>query len=133
MLNFFKVFFPTWSFFNTFNNTPILQFKIFPEDPWADLTPPPRRHELSLFFNARVNYQHACNNHLLQWLQEMQKMDEEQLKNIESSQAFQIAQNMVSFGLRQNHVFESFQFRLLLRSPLNNKEEVILTSKVISC
>ncbi|MCB0390982.1 MAG: hypothetical protein KDD58_06820 [Bdellovibrionales bacterium] len=133
MLDFLKVFFPKWNFFNTFNHLPILQYKSSTSEVWIDVFPELERSELSFLLNPSVNYHYACSNHLFTWLQELKYLKEPTVKDIEQTLSYKITEKIVSFELRKNQSIERFQFRLLLRSPITENEDIIFISRVIQC
>ena len=128
----FKTFFPTWNFFDQYSHNPILQFKLHSEENWQNLFRSPKRKIYHWLLNPEVNYQYACNNHILQWIQELQKTEFEITDNLKETADYAIALQMVTYELKRQKKYQAFQFRIQIEDPITGEQQNFLTSKVHS-
>lgn len=105
MRSVFKIFFPSWKFFDQLGSSPQLLFRIKSTvddqfDEWKNLTTPlPRR--LSLFFiNADGNLKMACDNHLHRTMIQVSQLNLD-AEIVEASVDYHIIKNMVEFHLKE--------------------------------
>lgn len=125
-MSFLKVFFPSWNFFNTYNDLPTLEFKIPNTNSWQKVFSPPQRTFWFWFINPRVNYLHAVNNHLLLWLQELQVDPPNHGEALLQNSHFKIAKKMAEQELRIKNISMPYELRLVLISVLDKSKNVIL-------
>ena len=126
----FRVFFPSWRFFDRLGATPRLEYRRLNrpgDDRWIDALPPPNRRALTeIVFNPQGNLRLAANSLLEQLLQAIEDTPGEE--NVAQSEPYALVTRLVRWCLVRAGAQpgEQFQFRLI--AGQEPQEEEILVS-----
>lgn len=140
MLSLFQVFFPSWNFFNTYNDIPCIQYQLINSEEWINLFSIPSRKWWHLFNNSQVNFIHSCNNTLLNLLNHLNDCPpEEKAEVLQKGKGF--IRELVSKELKQRKltqiktrkvpIFEVHSFRLILFSAKERHFNLILEARFL--
>ena len=128
-LFFFRAFFPTWVFFTEAVGDILLEVQT--PSGWKRVIPPICRGPKNLFWNARNNMLHACNNSLHHLLTDVNELEQDTTEAIEALPSYKIVKNVVEYFIKESGIpLKQFQFRLIIHYPAFAKkaDDVFLVS-----
>lgn len=124
-INFFKFFFPSWSFFDGSSDTPCLLYKINNSNEWHFAMSPTPTKLHHLFFNPLGNLYMAHHSHIQQLATEIFEKQNDQHFLIEDSINYKISLNFVRYAIKKNRLkSKTFQMKLayITKDNLNHIE-----------
>ena len=131
----FRVFFPSWRFFQELGSVPVLRFKILenPGGEWIRCLEPAPRGWGSLFLNAKDNLRMAANSLVEQLIDDMSELQDED--EVESSVSYELVTRLVRFRIREARLAQagqSFQFKVTAVTPgtgeKNEGEDLLISA-----
>lgn len=123
-LNLFRVFLPSWKFFDEVGSAPELYYQM--EGPWQPVLIRPANKLRNLFLHPEGNFFHAGHSLLERLLREV---NEAEPSDLESSPSYQLVENLVRFQIRQADptlVGRQFRFKIAISHP--EPADVILSA-----
>ena len=116
----FRVFFPSWRFFQELGHVPVLKFRIVgsSESAWTRCMQPEPRNLGSLFFNSKDNLRMAENSLVEQLIDDISEFRDENL--VESSVSYELVTRLVRSRIRESRLAEvgqGFEFKVTAAVP----------------
>jgi hypothetical protein len=126
-LEFFKIFFPSWKFFDDSTLWPKLEYQVN-DGNWQEFTQRPKVHAFNILFNpdnlVLLNFQ----THIQKMLMNLSYLSEIDLENYSKSVDYQQASHFLEYFLRQgNPQLQNFQFKF----KISLASELIVSSESI--
>ena len=123
--------FPSWKFFEDFQEYPKLQYRHRLEDgdwsPWLEMPPAEPRKLRHLFLNPQGNLRTACRSLLEKLLSAIPNLSKDE--DIEKKDSFLLVKNWVQF-LLQNKKFDEYQFQVLIHNIAQKRDQLVIISRI---
>lgn len=139
---FFRVFFPSWRFFEKLEWIPRLYFRVFDENDqnqskWIECFALEKRPWYSFFLNARSNFRMAAHTLVEQFINDVAETEDDKNSEIENSTSYLLIDRLVRFRIRELGLEKKgrfFQFKIVSVVPggaekKDEAEEEILLSR----
>ena len=114
----FRIFFPSWAFFDEIGHTASLNYRTSEDTPWIPMPASPKTKLGNLFLNPKGNLYLAKNNLLLQLMMESQDPPKQ-----DQWVTYQLVKNMVETSVPNSN---KYQFQILVSRDGTTEE--LLTS-----
>ena len=130
LLNFFKMIFPSWKFFDESADTPVLLYRDLRSETWIILFPPPKTSWKQILFNPKGNLYLAMHSHIQQVLDDLNHLDPKELEHFQDHISYKITNNFVStISSVKEYQFKISSIRL---DQFNNNHFEVLEDILIS-
>ncbi len=132
----FRVFFPSWRFFQEVAYVPMVHVKVFTTDfreqEWQPLITKLQRSALRLFYNPRANLTLAYQSLLEQVVQDINDFENKDMDKFQFTNSYQLVNNLVQFKLREfvdfNQIVKyQFKIRLIKQGDERDVHDVLIS------
>ncbi len=127
-LNLIKPLIPSWKFYDDYEETIMLFFRIG-NSPWFQIYRSPKPALSSLLVNAEGNFVLAAHSHIEQLLNDIDVHQDN--TRFEETLSYKITKNFVWYAIKKQHsLVDSFQFKLSTVDENGEPKDDILLSPV---
>jgi hypothetical protein len=129
VIQLFRAFFPSWRFFEDFDEAPVLYYRLETGDgsygTWERCLEKPKRRALDLVFNPHGNYVLAAGSLVQQLLSDIEQVEDSKPDEAEKLVSYQLTKNLVSYQIKKHQAHARaarFQFKISA-----NTEDLLLS------